>query len=286
MATTTLDSALEYVRKGATFTDIAVSFGINVAKEAFAKKDYSTETREKYADEGKAKRDGSYPIANRGDLRRAIQAWGRGGAKPSDKAWIMRRAKELDAEDALPEQWLPKRVQKGTLLHMALLAITKNSDHRGNKKGSNAGGGNPYHGQGGKFEEKSKAVVVKNPKGAKTKVKEKTQQKKDTLAVPANKIEEWARKLGRPDLTNWAYDFVESHGRLPNDLSEVPSSKSKSESGGAADTKPKKKAGAKTKSKKKVIVPGQLTPEQQADYERLKAAKKKRHEQQSDKEKE
>lgn len=73
--------------------------------EPLLEKQYSEEERKKLAAEGKAKPDGSYPIVDRGDLDNAIQAWGRGGATASDKAWIKKRAADLNATDALPADW-------------------------------------------------------------------------------------------------------------------------------------------------------------------------------------
>jgi len=68
-------------------------------------KDYTEETREKYAEEGKALPDGSFPIADTEDLKDAIQAHGR--AKDIDKAkrHIVKRARDLDREDMIPEEW-------------------------------------------------------------------------------------------------------------------------------------------------------------------------------------
>lgn len=70
-----------------------------------AKRNYSTAQRQEMAKRGQALPDGSYPIANEQDLKNAIRAWGRGGAKPSDKAHIMKRARALGKTDILPENW-------------------------------------------------------------------------------------------------------------------------------------------------------------------------------------
>jgi hypothetical protein len=64
-----------------------------------------TEERRKLADEGKALPDGSFPIRNREDLQDAIQSYGRAKNKDEVKRWIKRRAKELNAEGELPEDW-------------------------------------------------------------------------------------------------------------------------------------------------------------------------------------
>lgn len=73
--------------------------------EKMEKKEFSTERREELADQKKAMPDGSYPIENEQDLKNAIRAWGRGGAKPEVKAHIKRRAKELGKESLIPETW-------------------------------------------------------------------------------------------------------------------------------------------------------------------------------------
>lgn len=67
--------------------------------------DISTEARKAAADRDEALPDGSYPIRNKADLQRAIQAFGRASDKEKVKRWIIKRAKELDAVDLLPESW-------------------------------------------------------------------------------------------------------------------------------------------------------------------------------------
>lgn len=71
-------------------------------------KEFSTKRRQKLAKEGKAMPSGGYPIENRADLGRAIQAFGRSvnaGNGPATKRWIIKRAKELGATKELPESW-------------------------------------------------------------------------------------------------------------------------------------------------------------------------------------
>ena len=67
--------------------------------------DLDTEERRKLADRGKALPDGSFPIRNRDDLRDAIQSYGRAKDKDEAKRWIEKRARELNAEKELPEDW-------------------------------------------------------------------------------------------------------------------------------------------------------------------------------------
>ena len=72
---------------------------------SFAKRKFNAEQRRRMAESGNAMPDGSYPIANRKDLMNAIRSWGRGGSDPKVKSHIKRRAKELGAEDMIPENW-------------------------------------------------------------------------------------------------------------------------------------------------------------------------------------
>jgi len=64
-----------------------------------------TDQRRKLAERGEALPDGSFPIRNKEDLKDAIQSYGRAKDKSEAKRWIKRRARELDAEDELPEDW-------------------------------------------------------------------------------------------------------------------------------------------------------------------------------------
>ena len=64
-----------------------------------------TEDRRKLAEDGKALPDGSFAIRNREDLKDAIQSYGRAKDKAKAKRWIKRRARELNAEKELPEDW-------------------------------------------------------------------------------------------------------------------------------------------------------------------------------------
>jgi hypothetical protein len=67
--------------------------------------DYSAAQRKEMAANGEALPDGSFPIKTTGDLSNAIHDFGRAGAKPSDKAHIIKRARALGATDMLPENW-------------------------------------------------------------------------------------------------------------------------------------------------------------------------------------
>jgi len=93
----------------ATFTLAKMSFEeMHAIDPDLAKREFSTEERERMSDAGTAMPDGSYPIANRSDLRNAIQAFGRAKNPEQTKKHIMRRARALGLEDMIPENWKSK----------------------------------------------------------------------------------------------------------------------------------------------------------------------------------
>lgn len=69
------------------------------------KKDYSDDKRKSMADSGQAMKDGSFPIADKADLKNAVEAYGRAKDKVAAKKHIVARAKALDATDQLPADW-------------------------------------------------------------------------------------------------------------------------------------------------------------------------------------
>jgi len=70
-------------------------------------RDIGTEARKRMAKEGKAMPDGQYPIANVGDLKNAIRAYGRAasGQKAAVRRHIKKRARALGKTDLIPESW-------------------------------------------------------------------------------------------------------------------------------------------------------------------------------------
>ena len=68
-------------------------------------KDYSPEQRDRMAKNGEALPDGSFPIADCADLENAIQAFGRAKDKEAAKRHIKKRAKALDCDVDLPDDW-------------------------------------------------------------------------------------------------------------------------------------------------------------------------------------
>lgn len=82
-------------------------------QEFFEKREFSEDKRKKMAEEGTALPDGSFPIANKEDLKNAIQAIGRAKDPEKAKSHIKARAKALDAEDMLPEEWKKAKKSEG-----------------------------------------------------------------------------------------------------------------------------------------------------------------------------
>jgi hypothetical protein len=95
----------EYKRRGGTYKVSKDIFEGSFDPYALVKRKFSAESRRRMADAGNAMPDGSYPIGNKDDLMNAIRSWGRGGSNPKVKAHIKRRAKELGAEDMIPDNW-------------------------------------------------------------------------------------------------------------------------------------------------------------------------------------
>lgn len=71
-----------------------------------ALKDYSPEARERMAKDGEALPDGSFPIADCADLENAIQAVGRAKDQSEARTHIKKRAKALECDVELPEDWV------------------------------------------------------------------------------------------------------------------------------------------------------------------------------------
>lgn len=88
-------------------------------------RDYTEETREKYAEEGKALPDGSFPIENEEDLKRAIKAHGRAKDIELAKRHIKKRARALGREDLIPEEWSSKTASAAYISEVVVAAGPK-----------------------------------------------------------------------------------------------------------------------------------------------------------------
>lgn len=67
--------------------------------------EFSTAQRKELTAKKMALPDGSYPIRNVSDLKNAIASFGRAKNPALTKKWIIKRAKELNATELLPEAW-------------------------------------------------------------------------------------------------------------------------------------------------------------------------------------
>jgi DNA-binding ferritin-like protein len=66
---------------------------------------FTADERKKLAKDGKAMRDGSYPIRNKSDLKNAIRAYGRAKSKAAAKRHIIKRARALGETELIPQEW-------------------------------------------------------------------------------------------------------------------------------------------------------------------------------------
>ena len=98
-------STADVITPGNDFPNI-VEDGDDKAVEADTeKKDYSDKQRKNMSEAGQALPDGSYPIRTVGDLKNAIQAFGRAKDKAATKSHIIERAKALGKENLIPDNW-------------------------------------------------------------------------------------------------------------------------------------------------------------------------------------
>lgn len=87
-------------------------------------------------------RGGRFPIRNRADLQKAIKAIGRAkGDKAKIRAYIIRRAKALGAEDAIPDGWKSGGGLAHTPLPSELVELAKTDKDK--KKGKKYGDRKP-----------------------------------------------------------------------------------------------------------------------------------------------
>jgi hypothetical protein len=77
-----------------------------IGKDFVEHKVFKAKERESLAEKGQAMPGGGFPIRNQQDLKNAIMAFGRAKNKAAAKAWIIKRAKELELEYLLPEDWV------------------------------------------------------------------------------------------------------------------------------------------------------------------------------------
>lgn len=144
--------------------------------------EFTTKQRENLADKDQAMPDGSFPIRNRSDLKNAIKAYGRAKDKAAAKRWIMKRARELDAEDLIPDIWKSKNEVEHSddeFMHYGVLGMKWGVRHNPSKA---------YRKSSQKADKLAAKVDKKSKKASKTNAKaEKVARRKVSFGLqPSN----------------------------------------------------------------------------------------------------
>lgn len=87
----------------------------------------SPKAREKAAQEHLAEPDGSYPIRNLAELKKAVEAFGRAKDPEATKRWIIYRARQLKALGKLPQTWDVPKAPVQVSLNLAQPAASSTS---------------------------------------------------------------------------------------------------------------------------------------------------------------
>jgi len=69
------------------------------------KREFTPEQLKELESRGLTMKGGGFPIENVGDLENAIHAYGRARNPEATRAWIIKRAHDLDRDDLIPEDW-------------------------------------------------------------------------------------------------------------------------------------------------------------------------------------
>ena len=161
---------------------------------------FTGEQRRELARKGMAMPDGGYPIRNVEDLKNAIQAYGRGTNLPAVKKWIKKRAKELDAEDLLPENWEISH-SDDELMHYGVKGMKWGVRRYQRKDGSLTGAG--------------KRRLKKALRGD-TELKNTDKVFREKVTEPLNKSKEYARMKGATNLLKAIEDEARRQGIDPS----------------------------------------------------------------------
>lgn len=161
---------------------------------------FTGEQRRELARKGMAMPDGGYPIRNVEDLKNAIQAYGRGTNPPAVKKWIKKRAKELDAEDLLPENWEISH-SDDELMHYGVKGMKWGVRRYQRKDGSLTGAG--------------KRRLKKALRGD-TELKNTDKVFREKVTEPLNKSKEYARMKDATDFLKAIEDEARRQGIDPS----------------------------------------------------------------------
>ena len=161
---------------------------------------FTGEQRRELARKGMAMPDGGYPIRNVKDLKNAIQAYGRGTNPPAVKKWIKKRAKELGAEEILPENWEIEH-SDDELMHYGVKGMKWGVRRYQRKDGSLTGAG--------------KRRLKKALRGN-TELKNTDKVFQEKVTKPLNKSKEYARMKGATNLLKAIEDEARRQGIDPS----------------------------------------------------------------------
>lgn len=161
---------------------------------------FTGEQRRELARRGMAMPDGGYPIRNIEDLKNAIQAYGRGTNPPAVKKWIKKRAKELGAEEILPENWEIEH-SDDKLMHYGVKGMKWGVRRYQRKDGSLTGAG--------------KRRLKKALRGD-TELKNTDKVFQEKVTEPLNKSKEYARMKDATDFLKAIEDEARRQGIDPS----------------------------------------------------------------------
>ena len=161
---------------------------------------FTGEQRRELARRGMAMPDGGYPIRNIEDLKNAIQAYGRGTNPPAVKKWIKKRAKELGAEEILPENWEIEH-SDDELMHYGIKGMKWGVRRYQRKDGSLTGAG--------------KRRLKKALRGG-TELKNTDKVFQEKVTEPLNKSKEYARMKDTTDFLKAIEDEARRQGIDPS----------------------------------------------------------------------
>ena len=178
---------------------------------------FSDDERKRLAKQGKAMSDGGYPIRNREDLVNAVRAYGRGNNKEEVKKWIKKRAKELDAEQYLPDNWQVD--DEDSLAHHGIKGMKWGVRRYQNKDGSLTAKGRKRYSERQATSDFYRRAAVKNRQYA-----AESDKAVEDLKTPGKTRDKLVKKMFGNDVYDKNFDLDQN----VSDLSRILSSDSAS----------------------------------------------------------